>query len=219
MMHPLAIYAVQVHLADLMAEAEANRLAKLGRKPRTGRPRGLPRRASPATCSVRTTHTAPLRPPDRSHTGRLASLPAGSLHPGPSSGPGAISSRTPAHPPRGGRLGVYGVTSVARGRPGCRRRRGSVRRGRAPARSPAGTTATVSRSRSARSARRSSRRSASTTGPAIDGRTASGSTHGGSASSVAAPAAGSASTAAASSSSTAGTRCGMSPPTTTAAAS
>ena len=35
MMHPLAIYAVQVHLADLMAEAEANRLAKLGRKPRT----------------------------------------------------------------------------------------------------------------------------------------------------------------------------------------
>ena len=35
MMHPLALYAVQVHLADLMAEAEANRQAKLGRKPRT----------------------------------------------------------------------------------------------------------------------------------------------------------------------------------------
>jgi hypothetical protein len=35
MMHPLAIYAVQVHLADLMAEAEANRQAKLGRQART----------------------------------------------------------------------------------------------------------------------------------------------------------------------------------------
>ena len=35
MMHPLAIYAVQDHLADLMAEAEANRKAKLGRQPRT----------------------------------------------------------------------------------------------------------------------------------------------------------------------------------------
>ena len=35
MMHPLAIYAVQDHLADLMAEAAANRQAKLGRKPRT----------------------------------------------------------------------------------------------------------------------------------------------------------------------------------------
>ena len=34
MMHPLALYAVQVHLADLMAEAEANRLARQARSPR-----------------------------------------------------------------------------------------------------------------------------------------------------------------------------------------
>jgi hypothetical protein len=33
MMHPLATYAVQVHLAELMAEAEANRMAALARNP------------------------------------------------------------------------------------------------------------------------------------------------------------------------------------------
>ena len=33
MMHPLATYAVQVHLAELMAEAEANRTAALARNP------------------------------------------------------------------------------------------------------------------------------------------------------------------------------------------
>ena len=33
MMHPLAIYAVQVHLAELMAEADANRKAALARNP------------------------------------------------------------------------------------------------------------------------------------------------------------------------------------------
>ena len=34
MMHPLAIYAVQAHLADLMAEADANRKARQSRSPR-----------------------------------------------------------------------------------------------------------------------------------------------------------------------------------------
>jgi hypothetical protein len=34
MMHPLAIYMAQVHQSDLMAEADANRLAKQARQPR-----------------------------------------------------------------------------------------------------------------------------------------------------------------------------------------
>jgi hypothetical protein len=33
MTHPLALYAVQVHLAELMAEAEANRKARQARGP------------------------------------------------------------------------------------------------------------------------------------------------------------------------------------------
>ena len=112
MMHPLAIYAVQVHLADLMAEAEANRLAKLGRKPRTA---GLVAslvalRPQPVRFERRTQRRF-ARLIDRTPAGWPPPQPA-RFNPGLSSGPGAISSRTPAHPPRGGRLGVSGLLSA-----------------------------------------------------------------------------------------------------------
>ncbi len=41
MTHPLALYAVEVHLADLRAEADANRQARLARQAREPRNAGF----------------------------------------------------------------------------------------------------------------------------------------------------------------------------------
>ena len=63
MMHPLALYAVQVHLADLHGGSRANRYwLEQARSPRKPGLSGLPGRVHPQPCSARRTPTAPLPP-------------------------------------------------------------------------------------------------------------------------------------------------------------
>ena len=166
MMHPLAIYAVQVHLAELMAEAEANRRAALARNPnKAGLVASLSR--SPGTSSARTKPATQLPPPDRSQ--RPAGLPPSRLaSPGPLLRPGSSLQQDARPPPRGGRLGVSGTSSSgARGRPGRRCRRGCVRRGRGRARRRRARRRRAA-GRAARAGRGDpSRSSAWTIGPAI----------------------------------------------------
>ena len=218
-MHPLAIYAVQVHLADLMAEAEANRMARQARSPRKPGLVASLVRVHPQPVRLGGRRTAPLPPPDRSRR-PAGSLPAGSQPPGlapparehspagrPPTLPGAGVLASPDGSRRSRSAGVSTSSSV---RPaGSRARHDSAAHDRRGQRVQQREQGAAGRDRGARRPPAARARA----GAPAAGRTA------GRPRASRRRIAGSASSAAASSASTSGTRCGMSPPTTIAAAS
>ena len=230
-MHVLAIYSINEHLGDLMAEAANERRAKEAKaaRPKTSRFAFLTSRfaARGSAAIALRPHEGPRGLLTRLHSSRSTPfldnsagglLPARLHPPGhrtPPRRPGAHHARRPSALPG---TGVFACPDEISGRWAGRCRRGCDRPGRGRARSAAGIVAAWSASRSARSDRRFSARSALAARLARSVAIAIGRVAGGSASRIAAPVPGSSSSFATSSCMTAGARRGMSAPTTSAMA-